>query len=228
MVLYAARAGNEFRGVSPTHGTVTSFSIRSASADTVTFRLARLIKKNSAASGAGTGPTATLPAPGIYSYPTSIPIRAGDRVGFDTSLTRAFQALPCSPGGREFTYFPVLTDGGPFVRGDANSSCELLVNATVEPSNAFKVGKPGKVRRGKSILPIKVPGPGKLKLRGKGVKPRKAKVKVAGKTKLAVRPTGGVNGNLARAGKAEAKVKITFSPTGGVPRTKKPKLKLRG
>ena len=159
-------------------------------------------------------------------------------MAIDTSTTRAFQALPCgsTDRGHEFTYFPVLTDGGPFQPGDANSICELLVNATVEPSNAFKVGKPSKVRRGKAILPVTVPGPGTLKLRGKGVKPRSAggavavtsqKVKKAGKVKLAVRPKGGVSGRLARTGKAGTKVKITFSPTGGVPRTKKPKLKLK-
>ena len=179
-----------------------------------------------------------MPGAGTYSYATNIPIRAGDRVGIDTSLTRAFQALPCASGdgGHEFTYSPVLVNGGPFQGGDANSICELLVNATVEPSNAFKVGKPGKVRGGKAILPVTVPGPGTLKLRGKGVKPRGAggavavtsqKVKKAGKVKLAVRPKGGVRGKLARTGKAGTKVKITFSPTGGVPRTKKPKLKLK-
>ena len=104
-----------------------------------------------------------MPAAGTYSYATDIPIRAGDRVGIDTSLTRAFQALPCasSDGGHEFTYFPVLTDGGPFQPGDANSICELLVNATVEPSNAFKVGKPGKVRaaRRSSRSPSRDPAP---------------------------------------------------------------------
>lgn len=221
MVLYDAHYGSAFPGVSPTAGSVTGFSIRSASADTVTFRLARLLKKNVAASGAGTGPTVTLPAAGTYSYPASLPISVGDRVGIDTSLTRAFQGLPCATGdrGHEFTYSPVLVNGGPFQPGDANSICELLVNATVEPSNRFKVGRAGKLRRGRALLPVKVPGPGKLKLKGNGVKSGKAKVKRAGKAKLSVRPTGGATGSL--------KVKITFSPTGGVPRTKKPKLKLK-
>ena len=45
MVLYDAHYGSAFPGLSPTAGTVTGFSIRSASADTVTFRLARMTKK---------------------------------------------------------------------------------------------------------------------------------------------------------------------------------------
>ena len=239
-------AGNAFPASSPAGGLVTSFAIKSGSADTVKFRLIKYVDTSghtvppataSFATGAGTGPTVHLPGPGTYVFPASIPVHAGDFVGFDTSSTRANQAEPCAVGQLGFLNAKaVLSDGGPPQPLDGTSNCELLVNAVIQPSNAFTFGKTKlSAKRGTATVKVNVPGPGELSLRGKNVIKASAgirravvskRVGAAGAVKLPVRPVGKTKQRLRESGKAKVKLKITFSPTGGVPSTQSRKLKL--
>jgi hypothetical protein len=244
-VLFAVHAGNAFPRRSPTDGTIVSFGMKTGvlggANETATFRVARASGDTAKVTGAGTGPTITVHQPGTYSFPASLPIKAGDYIGIDTSSTRAFAASstcanPPNSGGY-FTYHPVLTNGGPFQDADANSTCELLINAVVSPSNKFSFGKAKQnVRLGIVLLTVEVPGPGKLTLFGKGVvrqasAPPSAVVsktaKTAGPVKLKVRPKGAVKAKLNATGEATVKVRVTFAPTGGAATTAQHKVKLR-
>lgn len=244
-VLFAVHAGNAFPRNSPTDGTIVSFGMKtgvlSGANETATFRVARASGDTANMTGAGTGPTITLHQLGTYSFPASLPIKAGDYIGIDTSSTRAAAALPTCGNppnsGGYFTYHPVLTNGGPFQTAEANSTCELLINAVVAPSNKFSFGKAKQnVKLAIVILTVEVPGPGKLTLSGKGVAkqasaPRGAVIsktaKAAGPVKLKVKPKGATKAKLNATGRATVKVKVTFAPNGGDPSTQKRKVRLR-
>ena len=95
-------------------------------------------------------------------------------------------------------------------------------------SNAFRFGKVRLNRRKRTAsLAVRVPGPGSLSLRGKGIKRQRKAVRAAGTVRLTVRPTGKAKRKLARTGKLTVKVAVTYRPSGGSPATKTKKIRLR-
>ena len=82
-------------------------------------------------------------------------------------------------------------------------------------------------RKRTASLAVRVPGPGSLSLRGKGIKRQRKAVRAAGTVRLAVRPTGKAKRKLARTGKLTVKVAVTYRPSGGSPATKTKKIRLR-
>jgi hypothetical protein len=225
-VLVGVRNANAFPVASPTDGVVVSFKIKSSAADTVTFRLAQVRSSSSKATGAGTGPDATLPGPGAYSFPAHVPVHAGDYVGVDTSAVSAYSTA-CGTGGAEFTYHPSLVDGGALIPVDSNSTCEFLVNAKVRPSNRFSFEKVKRnENRGTATLPVDLPGPGRLVLAGEGIKRVSEEAAEAGTTKLRVKPKGKAKRRLSRRGKTTVEANVKFKPDGGSASTKTKRVKL--
>lgn len=225
-------ADNLYPAVSPATGTITAFTVKSGSADTMTFRVVK-VGTDGQASGAGTGPTVTLPGAGTHTYPTSLAIEAGDRIGIDSSLGRTFEALPCAGSGHTNIYYPVLANAGPFQVIEANSICETLVNATIEPSNVIKVKK---LKRNTSLgtgtLKVIVPGPGDLIVAGKNVQAKQAKaigtkVNAAGPVTLKVKPVGRGRKKMRNQGKLSSKLRFTYTPDGGAKAISNKKVKLK-
>jgi YVTN family beta-propeller protein len=112
-----------------------------------------------------------------------------------------------------------------------------LTKAVSVPKNSFSFGKVKlNKKKGTAILPVKVPGPGSLKLKGSEVKSQRAargaggslakSVKAAGTVKLKIIPKGKAKKQLKKSGKAKVKVKVTYTPTGGIANAKTKKLKL--
>lgn len=97
-------------------------------------------------------------------------------------------------------------------------------------SNKFEVVSPGGGDGGPVVktvgmggvttLTLKVPGPGKLKAKGKLIKPASAKAAKAGKVKLRLKLTPAALEKLEQKGQLRVKVLVTFDPAGGPPRTK--------
>jgi hypothetical protein len=252
-------AGNLNPATSPTNGTVVGWGIRTGATcgpvigpcnatDTVTFRLGRLVPGTNTAVGVATGPTVALTPPpsvmltypGEYFFPgPGPPIHVGDAVGIDTSATWAHSAFPgnCGNGAFYVTLHPVPADGGSPQTFDANSNCELLVNAVVQPSSTVKFGPlKGNFKAGKFFLTVEVPGPGELSLSGRGVAKQASgsgtavasrTVTVAGAVKLPIKPKGRAKRTLERTGRAKVRLQITFSPVGGEPATTQHKVKLK-
>jgi hypothetical protein len=213
--------GNAFPRMSPASGQVTSFGIKSGAAETVTFRLGQFPGSGGGV-GAGTGPTVALPGAGTFSFPASLPVKAGDIVGFDGGPTRAVSGFPggCLNGAGYILFNPPLTDDMTEM-GDSSNACEVLVNAVIVPSNKFAIGKLRlKGSAGAGTLSLKLPGPGKLTLIGKGIVKAKKSVKKAGTAKLGVRPTGSAPGMVT--------LKVTFSPVGGTANTEQRAVTLHG
>ena len=101
----------------------------------------------------------------------------------------------------------------------ADIPCGVAVDGL--SSKKFTLGKPKlNKKKGTATLPVKVPGPGRLVLAGKGLK--KATERVAKRAsdhtvKLPVKSKGKTRKQLVRRGKVKVKVKVTYTPTGGTP-----------
>ncbi len=225
-LLGGVHTGNAFPATSPTFGTVTAFNIKTGGAGTVTFRLGN-VEKSVAAKGeaVGTGPTVTLSGAGTFTFPASLPIAPGEVPGFDSSLQTSSGA--CFAGGYYFLYNPPLVNGAAPIAAGANSTCELMVNAVVEPSARFSFGLiPLNRARGTATLNLTLPGPGKVTISGKGVRKASKSVAKAGKLNLPINPAGSAKATLDRVGSASVKVSVKFAPAGGSPGTVSKRLKL--
>jgi hypothetical protein len=135
-IAFTFHTGNTLPTTAPVDGVITSVRYRSSTADTVTLRLAK-VNAQQQATGAGTGPTATLEATGnITEVPVNpgLPVDAGDYLAGDGSTGTTFN---CSPGtGATATfhlYLPPLVNDEPFRTRTTQNTCEILVQATIEP-----------------------------------------------------------------------------------------------
>lgn len=89
------------------------------------------------------------------------------------------------------------------------------------PSNRFQIEFVSRNRRrGIAVLHVKVPGPGTLKLSGKGLRTVIKSSDGAGILRLAVRVGGGARQRLSNAGTVRVGVTIAYTPTGGSANTK--------
>ena len=95
------------------------------------------------------------------------------------------------------------------------------------PSNSFSFGHVKLNRKkGTAKLPTRVPNPGSLKLRGKGLARQRRAAGSGGTFTLLVKPKGKVKRTLDKKGKVVVKAKVTYTPNFGLPNTKAKRLKL--
>ena len=87
------------------------------------------------------------------------------------------------------------------------------------PSSRFKFGKlTRKPVKGTVLLRVRVPGPGKVSLRGKGLVRRQASTARAGTVRLLIKAKGAKARELRRTGRVRVRPLVTFTPSGGGPR----------
>ena len=127
---------------------------------------------------------------------------------------------------------------GDLLHGPSSGLAALTVNGppvpapvTVvpQPSNRFKRAKPMlKPKKGIAVVPVTVPGPGKLILTGKKLVFCAKQAKKAGqKVNLLALPTQGLKETLKEIGSAKAAFRVTFIPVGGEARTENGSVTLR-
>jgi hypothetical protein len=119
----------------PVSGVITEVRYRSNTPEDATLRLAHVDPGTGNATGAGTGPTATLVGSGnVEPVPAQLRVQTGDYLAAEGNSTTSYN---CTGGGGSFDlYLPVLVDGAPFRSPtQQNPSCELLVQAVIEPDN---------------------------------------------------------------------------------------------
>jgi DNA-binding beta-propeller fold protein YncE len=98
----------------------------------------------------------------------------------------------------------------------------------VLPANRFKFGRVKlDKRKGTGRLFVKVPGPGKLLLRGGGVRRARRHAGKAGIVGMPVAAVGGKKRHLRRHHRVKLQIKVTFTPTGGRPFTRSTKVHLK-
>jgi hypothetical protein len=74
-------------------------------------------------------------------------------------------------------------------------------------------------RNGRAIVFVRVPGPGRVILRGRGVRRLVRVVRQAKRVRLPVRPKVRLMHYLKHHRKARIRVEVTFKPDGGTPKT---------
>jgi hypothetical protein len=120
----------------------------------------------------------------------------------------------------------------------AGSASQTSAPHHVLPSNVFKFGKLKRnEKKGTATLVVRVPGPGILTLKGRGVvSDRRARPAQAlasktvhgdGNVSLPVRAKGKAKGKLNHTGKVKVKVKVVYTPSGGTPDRRSKTLKLK-
>lgn len=88
------------------------------------------------------------------------------------------------------------------------------------PSNRFRFAGLVKNRRnGSAVLYVRVPGPGRVILKGRGVRRLRRGAPRAKRVRLPVKPKVRLRHFLKKHGKGRIRVEVTFTPTGGEPRT---------
>jgi NHL repeat-containing protein len=98
---------------------------------------------------------------------------------------------------------------------------EPIVDPLVRPpSNRFRFAGLLKNRRnGFAVLYVRVPGPGKVKLSGRGFRRLARTARQATKVRLPIKPKVRLRHFLKRHGKGRIRIAVTFTPLGGEPRT---------
>jgi DNA-binding beta-propeller fold protein YncE len=96
------------------------------------------------------------------------------------------------------------------------------------PSNKFHFAGLVKNRgNGSAVLYVRVPGPGKVSLKGRGFRRLSRTAQRATKVRLPVKPKVRLRQFLKQHGKGRIRVAVTYTPTGGVPRTHEKVILLR-
>jgi hypothetical protein len=218
-VLVRAKPGNANPAASPADGTVISFGVKSGGAENVTFRLIRLDSAIAAkvllVGGVGTGPTVDLPGAGTFQFPTNLPIRAGDWLGLDSSGPTAFG--DCQGGAETWRLSPAVAEGSYLPPVQSSEGCELLVDAVVEPSASVGFGGGRVTRAGRTLLALRLPGPGTLTLRGREIRTVIREVAEAGGADIVVRLRPEARRRLTTSGHVRLTIDETFAPNGGAP-----------
>jgi hypothetical protein len=218
---------------SPTNGVVTSFQMFVVAANqdgNLTIRLRVLRGRTGAGSSA---PLTLADADGVQTFPTNLPIAVGDGIGLDT--------LPTTPPGNigigrttaaghsiVEMFSPPLTDGGAELSPQASPGGVLDMNAVIEPTNTFTVGKVVRdKKKGTATVSVKVPNAGKLVVTGKGIKRSSKTVKAPGTVTVKVGAKGKSLSKLKGSHKIKLTPKITYTPTGGKAKAHSKKVQLR-
>ncbi len=106
---------------------------------------------------------------------------------------------------------------------------ELIVDpGTNPPSNKFHFAGLRKNRaNGFAVLYVRVPGPGKVSLKGRGFRRLSRTARQATTVSIPIKPKVRLRHFLKQHGKGRIRVEITFTPTGGEPRTREKVIVLR-
>jgi len=156
--------------------------------------------------------------PGSLTYEIVTNPSLGTLGTLDAATGEVPYTAPDAPGTDTFSYRATNAGGG---------SSPATVTIEVHPSSEFTfAGVKRNRRRGIAKLAIRVPGAGKYRLTGKGLKRVNRVARGARTAQLLVRTKGARKRKLNRRGSVRVVARVRFSPTGGLPKTKARRIKL--
>jgi hypothetical protein len=218
---------------SPVNGTVTSWRFSDAAAgNTVSLRILRQATNQSFTGISTSAPqTSVIGLNGPFS--TSLPIKAGDFVGLNAGSGGASFLNDLTPANfLDMTWGPPLGDGE--TRDGVGSNQEVMVQATVEPTNTFAVGAPVlNKKKGTATVPVgPFPNNGSLEFTpGAGAnlaETAASKPVTTGQTvKFLVSATGKKRKKLVHKGKVTVAATFTYTPSFGTASTQSTTIKLK-
>jgi hypothetical protein len=216
--------------VSPVNGTVTSWRAKANGTDGLSFRVLRPVS-GTTYMGAGTSAVFTPSLMDTGVVQTSLPIKVGDAIGLNNVNARL--VYDATAGATAAAWY--LLPGGPLADGQTRAADatqtprELLVQATIEPTNSFTFGTAAlNKKKGTATLPVTLPNAGTLSYSGTGATVSgPPSVAAAGDISLSIAATGKKRKKLKKKGKAGVSVSVTFTPTFGTAATQSANLTLR-
>lgn len=228
-------SGNTY--VSPATGTVTSWSTRASpvAGKSLSMKIFRKVADPVTYTVVGHDGPRPLNAGAVNTFPTSIPVNAGDVLGLHTGPVNDTGCIFPVPGESFPALEGSLGDGQSGVFEGTETGFRLNITAIVEPSNTITLGKPTlNKKKGTATIAATVPNAGELTASGRGVKRAsgagaRTAVSVAapGTVKLKIRAKGRKKATLNETGRVKVKPTITYTPTEGTPRAQPAKLKLK-
>jgi hypothetical protein len=199
--------------VAPVNGVITSWRARANDTSGLSLRVLRQTT--------GTTFTGLAESTGAPSFtgvsdpiPTSLPISIGDTVGLDNVMDRLIYAE--TPGASAAYWNPPLANNTA-LPGTAAAMREVLVQATIEPTNTVTFGALTRnKKKGTATVTLTLPNPGQLSYSGTGVNVTgPASVAAPGDVQLTVRATGKKAKKLKRKGKVSVSFGTTLTPSFG-------------
>jgi hypothetical protein len=104
----------------------------------------------------------------------------------------------------------------------------IKVSLVRVPSNKFRfAGLIRNRRNGSAVLFVRVPGPGRVILKGRGVRRLSRGAPRAMRVRLPIKPKVRLRHFLKRHGKGAIRVKVTFNPVGGTPFSREKRIALK-
>lgn len=208
---------NEYRApgglTSPVNGTVIGWRIRSGTLTTpVALRVIRPFA-GGLAQGVGTSPSQTPPANSTTQYTASLPIAIGDSIGIDCCSTQT-NYFAATAGTSADIWAPPLSDVQPEAP-DLPFGNEILINADVEPTSSFDLGKPKARANGKLRIPATLPNAGTLTAHSKQLKGLTVEVSAPGEVTMVLKPKKSTRNRLERGEQVKGKVSLSFKPDAG-------------
>ncbi len=208
--LYVARAA----------GTITSWStnVSGAGAQSYAFKVLRRTSDPDAFQVVGQAVAHTL-APGLNTFPVSVPVESGDMIGLHVDGGPQNSCVFQMPGDAVLrSQLSGDLAPGPSALFTPVPDVRLNLSAVLEPSNGFTItGISRNPRSGIARLSAVLSNPGLATLSGTGLRSRRATRAVAGSVTLKVVTTGKRKRELFRTGRLRVRVTFTFYPTGGDP-----------
>jgi hypothetical protein len=228
--LRQAVLANDYRApgglTSPVNGTVVGWRIRSGAFTTpVALRVIRPVA-GGLAQGVGTSVSQTPPANSTTPYAASLPIAIGDSIGINCCSAQS-DYFAATAGASADLWAPTLSD----VQAEAPDlpfTYELLVNADIEPTSAFDLGKPKARGNGKLKIRATLPNAGTLSAQSKQLKGLTQEVSAPGEVTVTLKPKRSTRNRLEQGRGVRGKVKLSFTPDAGATtgtQTAKAKLK---
>jgi len=174
---------------------------------------------------ATTSPEALFAAPGDYHLAASSPARD----------TGALAPLAADESATDLDGNTRVLDGD----ADCNArrdrgayelttgACAPAPTATAPPSNAFAFVGRQRFKHGRTVVRVRVPGPGMLRIRGALLARARVVVRSAGVVAVTVKPSKTGKRRLAKHRRLSTRARFAFTPTGGSERRATRRLQLR-
>ena len=219
--------------VSPVNGTVTSWRAKANTNDlndNIGLQVLRPVS-GTTFTGVATSTAQNWPPQISPAFTTSLPIKTGDAIGLRNPSARLIYSNTI--GGQVAAWF--LAPNGPLADGSTrqadvvDNNKEVLVQATIEPTNTVTFGALTRnKKKGTASVTIMVPNSGQLSYAGTGVNVTgPASVAGPGDVQLTVRVTGKKAKQLKKKGKVSVSFGTTFTPSFGTAGITPDSLKLR-
>ena len=226
----------------PGKGTITAWTMFGGSTtpnQQFTFKVFRKVADPATYQAVGHAGPQTLTPGGTANntFPASIPVKAGDLLGFHDVVDQSECALEGVAKGT----FAQGHDPGDLPDGQSGAfdviggAGPLNLEAAFLPDNHFKLASVTRnKKKGTATLSFDLPNAGTLRAKGSGAKVSFTSTGPLGAVQspgspsslLRVKATGSKRRQLNATGSVKLKLAVTYTPTGGDPKTRKQKVKL--